>query len=456
MSPHDDSRASHLRNEALAIWQAGVDAVAPRRLINESVRVGQNSLHLGAAQFDLDTIRQIAVVGGGKAGAEMALALEQALGKRVLQDKNVSGWINVPAGTLRPTERIKLYAARPAGVNEPTAEAARGAAEILKIVAALGPSDLCIALISGGGSALLPVPAEGVSLVDKVAVTRALSAAGANVEELNLVRSALSRIKGGGLARACMAGQLVSLIISDVLGDPLRTIASGPTVAVNAAPQEALQIMERFDLLGDDSLRQVVHWLRNCKPQARVPNTCAVTNIVIGNNATAVDAAGIKAEQLGYQHAMTSANKSEGLAEDVGRHLAQMALHMRTAPVPNCLISGGEPVVRLITEAQRGLGGRNQQLILAAAYEVWSDFPRDIVMLSAGTDGEDGPTDAAGAMVDSELAALARAKQLDPQRFLAANDAYHFFDAIGGLIKTGPTGTNVCDLRVVLVDRHNR
>ena len=183
------------------------------------------------------------------------------------------------------------------------------------------------------------------------------------------------------------------------------------------------------------------------------PRACRVTNLVIGNNARAVDAAGMEAERLGYAHAMISAPRSEGPAEDVGRHLAQMAVHMRGNAGPNCLISGGEPVVSLIDAAHRGLGGRNQQLALAAVERLWDDGAAGIVVLSGGTDGEDGPTDAAGAICDSDVIAAAKHLQLDPADFLPRNDAYHFFRHTGGLIKTGPTHTNVCDLRVVLVEQ---
>jgi glycerate 2-kinase len=205
------------------------------------------------------------------------------------------------------------------------------------------------------------------------------------------------------------------------------------------------------------------------------PLTCRITNLVIGNNAVAVDAASVEAERRGYSHAMHAATSLEGPAEDIGRHLAQMVLHMQTQPGPDCLITGGEPTVRLAPPEIRGKGGRNQQLVVAAMIELLSAelgagsaeqtmresaaIPRSalcaprFVLLSAGTDGEDGPTDAAGAVIDSESINRMQTLNLDPADFLHRNDAYTFFDALGGLIKTGPTHTNVCDLRVVLVDR---
>jgi hydroxypyruvate reductase len=334
-------------------------------------------------------------------------------------------------------------------------EGVQGAEQILKIVESLGPDDLCLCLLSGGGSALLPAPVEGIALEDKLAVTRHLSAAGANIDQLNTVRKQLSRIKGGGLARACRAGQTISLIISDVPGDRLDIIASGPTVEDTSTPAEALQILSDFHSSDAGISPRVFDYLR--KKLSPLPKregtTTSILNLIIGNNATAVDAAGVRAERLGYSHAMSSSNRPEGFAEDVGRHLAEIALRMRSEPGPNCLITGGEPVVRLVESSRRGLGGRNQQLALAALEYFAADGASGVFFLSGGTDGEDGPTDAAGAYFDAEILAAAKSRQLDPREFLARNDAYHFFAPLDALIKTGPTQTNVCDLRVIVVDR---
>jgi len=393
-------------------------------------------------------------VGAGKAGAGMAAAVEEVLGPRLAQEKQLAGWVNVPDNCVRPLERIYLEGARPAGVNEPTAAGAAGAAEILKLVQSLGERDLCLALISGGGSALLPAPVEGITLDDKLAVTRHLSAAGANIRELNTVRKQLSRIKGGGLMRTCRAGRLVTLIISDVLGDPLDVIASGPTVADSSTPQAALEVLERFGARAAGISSAVFDYLqtKQAAPPPPAP-TCRTTNLIIGNNATAVDAAGQQAERLGYSPALSSAAASEGPAEGIGRHLAEMALRMRSQPGPDCLVSGGEPVVKLVEAEKRGLGGRSQQLVLAALQRLADDGAAGIVLLSGGTDGEDGPTDAAGAVLDADVLSATRARAFDPADYLARNDAYHFFQAAGGLITTGPTHTNVCDLRVVVVNQ---
>ncbi len=445
---------AQLRRDALDIWRSGVAAVDSQRLVGKAIRVEGEELIVGQERLRLDSIGRILVVGAGKACAGMAAAVETALGPRLADEKHLAGWVNVPADCTRPLRRIKLHAARPAGLNEPTPAGVAGSEEILRQVAALHSEDLCICLISGGGSALLPAP-EGITLEDKVSLTRHLSAAGADIAQLNTVRKQLSRIKGGGLARACRAGRLLALIISDVLGDRLDLIASGPTVPdESSTPDRALEVLEKFPAPDAGFLPRVVQYLEQKRSYGLPPPPqCQLTNLVIGNNAKAVEAAGVKAESLGYSHAMVCATQGESLAEDVGRHLAGMALRMRSRPGPNCLISGGEPVVRLVDPSRRGLGGRNQQLVLAALVRLLPDGAEGIVLLSAGTDGEDGPTDAAGAILDATMPAAMGRLGLDPADYLARNDAYHFFAPLDALIKTGPTHTNVCDLRVVLVDR---
>lgn len=446
--------AAQLRQDALAIWHTGVDAVRSDRLVQANVKIDGDVLRIVDHEFPLSDIDRIAIVGAGKAGAGMALGLEEALGPQVLFAKRASGWVNVPNNCVRPLACTTLHPARPAGKNEPTADGVAGTSRILEIVSQLGPRDLCICLISGGGSALLPAPVEGVSLADKQALTRFLSSAGANIRELNTVRKQLSRIKGGGLERACKAGTLVSLIVSDVLGDPLDVIASGPTVTDSSTPAEALAVLAHFDPQRTDVAASIYRALESAQPRLSHP-ACHVINEVIGNLAVAVDAAGIEAERRGYSHAMLVARELEGPAEGIGRHLADLALQMRRETGPDCLITGGEPVVQLAPESQRGLGGRNQQLVLAALDRLRSrgSSGEGVAILSGGTDGEDGPTDAAGAFLDASILQLAQSLGLDPAEYLHRNNAYRFFDACGGLIKTGPTHTNVCDIRVLVIDR---
>jgi hydroxypyruvate reductase len=443
--------AQKLRQDVLRIWQAGVAAARPANLIPLFVAVADGVLQLGDEVFDLRRIGRIAVVGAGKAGAEMVLALEQTLGEKVLCEKQVTGWVNVPVDCIKPTRAIHLHPARPAGINEPTPAGVAGAEQILKLVHQLSPDDLCIALISGGGSALLPAPCEGLTLANKLTLTREIAARGGNIVQLNTVRRELSRLKGGGLARNCRADHLVALILSDVLGDDLSLIASGPTVVREPTPAAAIAVLHDLGLAADPAGQRAIEILKSRSSKQSVPH-CDVTNIVIGNNATAVDAAGIEAERLGYSHAMTSANAPEGPAEGVAAKIVEMARTMRSQPGPDCLITGGEPTVTLCTAKDRGLGGRNQQLALAALAQE-PDW-RGLALAAGGTDGEDGPTDAAGAFVDETIAQSARECGLDPHSYLRRNDAYHFFDQVDGLIKTGPTHTNVCDLRVVCVNQH--
>lgn len=465
--------SSPLSQHAQTIFAAGVAAVGGARLIRDSVRFEPTKIWFGDHRVERQQIDRIILVGAGKASGAMAIGMIERY-----QDDAASagpirfvGHVNVPEGCERIPEHLywpdelTLLAARPAGVNEPTPLAIEGTNRILRWVCEAGPRDLVVVLISGGGSALLVRPMEGLSLANQLEVIRHLSGSGADINQLNTVRKHLSGVKGGRLAATCRHASLVSLVLSDVLGDPLDLIASGPTVADCSTPQDALEILKRFD--PDCSLPPAVY---RCLSQAkehtvapeRLPN---VTNLVIGNNAVAVDAAGIAAESLGYNHVMQCARRSEGSAEEVGAHLADMTAQMlRRDPMEHrqdALITGGEPVVQLVESSRRGKGGRNQQLVLAAYQRLLEldasesiDFD-GVVILSGGTDGEDGPTDAAGAWVDGEIHRRARQLNLDATDYLRRNDAYSFFEQTGGLLMTGPTGTNVCDIRISLIDRLN-
>lgn len=446
-----------LAEDVQAIWQAGVNAVRSDELVYDAVEVVEETLFVGEAEFHLPAIQRIFVVGGGKAGAGMAAGLQRALGSQLLEEKKVRGLLSVPADCVQELTHIELRSGRPAGQNSPTQEGVEITRRILQMAESMTVHDLCICLISGGGSALLPAPIEGVSLREKQEITSFLSGAGANIQELNTVRKQLSRFKGNGLAMACQAGNLVSLIISDVLGDPLDVIASGPTVPDSTTAADALAVLTLHGADRDPKFASIMKVLKakaERYPRNDTRTTCHVENYVIGNNAVAVDAAGVEAEKRGYSHVMHCATSMEGEAEEIGRHLLKMATKMRAEDGPDCLITGGEPVVKLADPSMRGLGGRNQQLVLAAIVEAIASEPNQplegIAILSGGTDGEDGPTDAAGAWID---AASIQAAGLDPSEFLARNDAYHFFQPIDRLIQTGPTHTNVCDVRVVVVDR---
>lgn len=450
-------------DQAMAIWQAGVDAVASERLVRNVVSVDDHWLSVADESFDLRTVRRIVVVGAGKAGAGMAAAIEEVLSEQSLRTAGanceLTGWVNVPADCVRPLSRIHLHPARPAGVNEPTEAGASGSQRILELVSALTDSDLCLVLLSGGGSALLPAPVPGVSLEDKQTITRLLMHGGATINELNCVRKQLSRIKGGGLARALRSGRMISLIISDVIGDPLDVIASGPTVEDRSTPSQALQIIERIVGDGDAVPSSIGNFLRHCHDDRLSRDeldTRRVRNFIIGNNEVAVQAAAAKAVELGYS-VRSQGSGLEGVAAETGRDLARACLSVRKEERNStgrvCLISGGEPVVHLVDTDQPRKGGRNQELVLAAAETLWNEDLSGMAVLSGGTDGEDGPTDAAGAILDETVLRRARRLRLEPGEFLAINNAYEFFDKAGGLVKTGPTHTNVMDLRVAVVCR---
>lgn len=457
--------ASRLTRDAIAIWLAGVEAVQADRVVESQTEWDGRWLTISDRVFDLKESNRLVLVGAGKATAGMLSGLFSALEQSNKKLPNICGWINVPEGVAIPqgpmSGMVTVSQARPQGCNEPTEAVVEGTKKILEWVRQAGPKDCVISLISGGGSALLCSPVAGVSLVEKGALTRALSGAGANIKQLNSVRRCLSNVKGGGLARACSARHLITCILSDVLGDPLHLIASGPTV-LNPPPdpEQAIEILRR--LLPDQfpSILAILNKqldtsrskLANAKSQTRDWEP-----IVLANNATAVDAAGQKAVELGYRYWMKSEKQSEGAASLLGEQFAtQLNATLEQSHI-DCIISGGEPTVMLPSVAERGRGGRNQQLVLSLLnhFHQQHSWPNEseLAFVSGGTDGEDGPTDAAGAFVDREVVERMRQLRLDPVDYLKRCDAYTFFQQTFGLLQTGPTGTNVCDLRVGLVRR---
>ncbi|MEW4488317.1 DUF4147 domain-containing protein [Thalassoglobus sp. JC818] len=440
------------RQSAIEIWKAGVDAVESRRLVSNAIQIDGDQLVCGSAAWRLKENSRICVVGAGKAGAGMAAGIELIL-PEVWLDRT-EGWVNVPADCVTSLRQIHLHAARPAGVNEPTEAGAEGTRRILDLIENLGPDDLCLVVISGGGSALLPAPPAGVSLEEKQQLTRTLMHSGATIQELNCVRRALSEVKGGGLLRACGAGQLISLIISDVIGDPLDTIASGPTVKTQTDPQSAIAVLEeRCPDDTPDSIWKALRLQIEEQVDHSSPITTSYSNHIIGNNSTSVSAATQKASELGYR-VISSQADLDGDADEIGKSLAKRCLDERNLLSPServCVIEGGEPTVSLAKTDLPRKGGRNQQVVLAAAQVLKQADSYGITILSGGTDGEDGPTDAAGAVIDAELLAIAEQESLAIDEFLSINNSYPFFEAVGGLLKTGPTHTNVMDLRVALV-----
>jgi hydroxypyruvate reductase/glycerate 2-kinase len=436
-----------LRRDAEAIWRTAVAAARPEELVRRTF--ADPSLPLA---WEVARARRIVVVGAGKAGAAMSAAVEVELADKL---GKVEGLVNVPAGLVRPLRAIRLHPARPDASNQPTAEGVAGTRIILELAQGARADDVGLCLLSGGGSALLPAPVEGITLEEKQQVTQLLLACGATINEMNAVRKHLSAIKGGRLATAFRGRALFSLIISDVIGDPLDVIASGPTAADPTTFADSLRILQNYDLeprvpaavlrhLGEGAAGRVPETLKEVPP--------SVTNLVLGNNARSLSAAQARAEALGYR-VLNLGSFIEGETRHVATALAGIARSMltdgRPFEPPACILSGGETTVTL--PAEHGQGGRNQEFVLAAMIELGRSGLQRTIVLSGGTDGEDGPTDAAGALADRGTLVRAAEQGLDPAASLRRCDAYHFFEATGDLFKTGLTQTNVMDVRVMLL-----
>lgn len=439
-------------SELLDIFNAALAAVDPYRAVLNSVRLEQNSLHVGAKIYALEKYSRIVVVGAGKATARMAMALEALLGERIS-----GGLIIVKYGHSAALNIImQAEAAHPlpdqAGVD--------GTRKILEMARLADEKTLFICLFSGGASALLVAPAADVTLADKQVVTGLLLGAGADIGELNAVRKHLSAVKGGRLAQAAFPAAIMVLILSDVIGDPLDVIASGPAAADSSTFADAWAVIEKYPLQNKIPQR-VLHHLQqglNGKVGETVkqgdPCLHQVHSVIVGNNLLALDAAKKKAEQMGFAVEIIKSDL-QGEARDAAKFLAQTAC-ARLRNMQNngrsCLLSGGETTV---TITGSGMGGRSQELALAFAVEI--EGHDAVSLLSAGSDGSDGPNDAAGAMVNSRTAARARQLGIEPEQYLADNDSYHFFqqfDARSGEqthLLTGPSGTNVMDIQIMLL-----
>jgi hydroxypyruvate reductase len=360
--------------------------------------------------------------------------------------------VNVKYGHIFPLNKIKV---NEAGHPVPDEAGFHGTEEIIQLLKKTEKNDLVLFLISGGGSALLPYPAEGLTLEEKQEVTKYLLEVGACIHEINAVRKHLSRVKGGRLAKLAHPSTLISLMLSDVIGDDLDTIASGPTVPDDSTFDDCLKVLEKYQMR-EKIPASVVELLEKGArgeveetPKAGDPAFQRTQNMIIASNILAVQAAQRKAEELGY-NTMILSTFVEGETKEAARVHAAVAkeiLHTgNPVPRPACIISGGETTV---TIRGKGLGGRNQEFVLAAVIDI--DGLENVVILSAGTDGTDGPTDAAGAIADGSTVSRAKKKGMDAEYFLRENDSYHFFKPLGDLIITGPTHTNVMDLRLVMV-----
>jgi len=435
-----------LRKHALAIFRAALEASDPVEAVLRHVHAEGRFLVAGKRRYSLDRFRKIHVIGAGKASAAMARAIERLLGRRI-----AGGLVNVKYSHLAPVRRVEL---NECGHPLPDAAGVAGATRIARIAEQAGEDDLIIALMSGGGSALLPAPAPPVTLEEKQATTKLLLACGANIHEFNAVRKHISMVKGGQLARLAWPATMLCLMLSDVIGDDLDVIASGPTAPDASTFASARAILDGYGLLDRipasvrERLEAGVGGGVAETPKAGDAVFSRVQNLVVGSNALAVNAAARKARELGYR-ALVLSSMIEGETRDVARVHAAIAKQMiasgQPLKPPACVISGGETTVTLRGD---GLGGRNQEFALAAAIDIAG--LDNVLLLSGGTDGTDGPTDAAGALATGATIKRALAAGLDARAALARNDSYHFFEPLGDLIKTGPTNTNVMDVRLVL------
>jgi len=437
-----------LRSDGMEIFHHALRAVDPVEAVKRYLKLEGEDLRVSGRTYPLRDYGHITVIGGGKAGASMALAVEEILGDRITR-----GVINVKYGHLSELKRVKL---NEVGHPIPDHRGVLGAEEIGELLEQLRENDLVICLISGGGSALLPSPAEGISLEDKQKMTNLLLECGANINEINAIRKHISKLKGGGVARLAYPSTLIALILSDVVGDPLDVIGSGPTVPDNSTFGECMAILKKYNLSGKvpesikGRIRGGIKGEIEETPKTGNPIFEKTHNVIIGSNIIAVKAAEQRASELGYKPLILS-TFIEGETKEVAKIHAAIAKEIvkTNHPIgpPACVISGGETTV---TIRGKGLGGRNQEFVLASALDIQG--LRDVVVLSGGTDGTDGPTDAAGAIADANTVRRAHELSLDPVAYLEDNDSYHFFEKLGDLLVTGPTNTNVMDLRLILVE----
>ena len=445
VSALDVDLSARARGCVLASIQAALLAVEPAEAVKRHVTLRGERLQVGAATYDLGSYARIYVVGAGKASAAMAVALEDILGTRI-----TSGWINVKDGYTAPTHKVRLHEA---GHPLPDERGVQGSQHIASLLRETGERDLVFCLMSGGGSALMTLPAEGISLQDMHRLTRALLRCGATINEINTVRKHISQLKGGDLARIAFPAQVISLIVSDVIGNPLDVIASGPTSPDPTTFAQAYAVLDRYALLSEVPIVIVRHLQSGMHggiaetPKAGDPALQHTQNFIVASNEHAACAAVEQARQMGL-HTLLLSTSVEGEAREVAKVLAAVVKEVvrsgQPLPRPACIVAGGETTV---TVRGDGLGGRNQELALAAAASIAG--LDNVAIVALGTDGTDGPTDAAGAVCTGQTLQRAAHKGLSPAGFLANNDAYHFFEAIGDLIVTGPTNTNVNDLTLL-------
>lgn len=435
------------RQVALRLFGAALKAADPVQAIHRHVVRQGNVLVVEGRPIDLNNYRRVFVVGAGKAGALMAQAMAALLGERL-----TDGLVIVKYGHLAPVHRVRLIEA---GHPTPDLAGVDGANQMITLLSALRTDDLVFCLFSGGGSALLPAPVSGVTLAEKQAVTHLLLGCGATIQEINTIRKHISQLKGGHLARLASPARIVSLALSDVIGDPPDVIASGPTVPDPTTFADCRAIVEKYQLSGqlpyavNHHLDDGLHGLVPETPKPGDPLFDGVQSVIVASNGQALEAAAKEASLLGY-HPMILSSSIDGETREVARVYAAIGREVwacgRPVGPPACIISGGETTV---TIRGKGKGGRNQEFALATAIGIAG--LSEVTVFSAGTDGTDGPTDAAGAVADGNTLLRASDLGMDAVAFLNDNNAYPLFEGLDDLILTGPTNTNVMDLRLLLV-----
>ncbi len=442
----------HRMEHVAALCQAALAAVDPAAAVRRALRREGDALLVSGRRYDLNAYRRVFIVGGGKAAAPMAAASAAILGERL-----TGGLVITKYGhTLKDASPLAggAFQLLEAGHPVPDAAGVQGAGRLAALLREAGADDLVICLISGGGSALLTLPQPGITLEDLRALTDALLRCGATINEINTLRKHLQQLQGGGIAQLAAPATVISLILSDVVGDPLDVIASGPTSPDTTTFADAWAVLETYGLV-EAVPRSIMERLRaglaGQVPETPKPGEALferVQNVIIGSNALAAQAAVGRARELGFA-ALVLSTSVEGEAREVARVAAalakDLARHGRPLRPPACLVLGGETTVTL---RGSGRGGRNQELALAAAIAL--DGWPGVLIATLATDGNDGPTDAAGAIASGETIAQGRALGLEARAYLANNDSYTYFDRLGGLIRTGPTNTNVNDLLFVL------
>lgn len=446
--------SNSIRTDAIAIWEAGVTAVNGRTLVERFCEVSQNEIRFGAQTFSTKSLNKVVVVGFGKAVAAMATGLENQL-EELSDAIKIEGLVSVPEGQTRPTKSIQVIATRPAGENLPTNKVVATSKQIMELVRSAGPSDLCICLISGGGSALFELPIAPVTIQEIRKATTYLSRSGATVYQLNSVRRVISQVKGGGLAKASGGAPIVALMLSDVIGDNLEFIASGPTVVQSQIqPLLAIDVLEDFDPNRQHIAKSIWEVVESQVAESvgfQAPDETGVYNFVIGNIEHAMSAAKRKASELGYQTQLTKPLPNEGDAETVGNRIPQKTNDLLGAGGKRCLITGGETTVRPGDHA--GVGGRNQHLVLCALSALVNEASMksgQFCLLSGGTDGEDGNTSVAGAIIDDQTIANLTSQSVAIESALQSFNSHEFHSANNTLFESGQTWTNVCDLRLLL------